>query len=141
MCRRPNKEKTMKMSTWKAYGFAWVTGALFLLSLVGHWAFGWFEFVNDQQAHQQPVEVSHYVVEMARGTLENWQSEFLQLLWQVAALAYLLYVGSPQSKEEDDRLEDKLDAILRKLDPQGADHLIAALDGKYPGRQTGPKME
>lgn len=41
---------------------------------------------------------------MSRDTLENWQSEFLQLVWQVAGLTYLLYVGSPQSKEEDDRL-------------------------------------
>lgn len=131
----------MKMSTWKAYGFAWVTGAFFLFSLVGHWIFGWIAFVDEQQAHQQTPEVAKYVVEMARDTLENWQSEFLQLVWQVAGLAYLLYVGSPQSKEEDDRLEDKLDAILRKVDPQGAERLIKALDEKYPGRQTGPKME
>ena len=131
----------MKMSTWKAYGFAWVTGAFFLFTLVGHWIFGWIAFVDEQQAHQQTPEVAQYVVEMARDTLENWQSEFLQLVWQVAGLAYLLYVGSPQSKEEDDRLEDKLDAILRKVDPQGAERLIKALDEKYPGRQTGPQME
>jgi hypothetical protein len=31
-------------------------------------------------------------------TFESWHSEFLQLLWQVCGLAYLLYVGSPQSK-------------------------------------------
>jgi hypothetical protein len=35
---------------------------------------------------------------MMRDTLENWQSEFLQLIWQVAGLAILLHVGSPQSK-------------------------------------------
>ena len=33
-----------------------------------------------------------------RDTLENWQSEFLQLIWQVVALTYLWYIGSPQSK-------------------------------------------
>lgn len=27
-----------------------------------------------------------------------WQSEFLQLLWQIGGLAFLLYGGSPQSK-------------------------------------------
>jgi hypothetical protein len=126
------------MSIWKRYGYAWVTAAFFLLSLAGHWIFGWFAYVDEQRAHTQPVEVSGYVVETARDTLENWQSEFLQLLWQVGGLAVLLYVGSPQSKEEDDRLEEKLDAILRKLDPADAERVIAELDRKYPGREVGP---
>ena len=36
--------------------------------------------------------------QMLRDTFENWQSEFLQLIWQVVGLAYFLYVGSPSSK-------------------------------------------
>jgi hypothetical protein len=39
--------------------------------------------------------------------MENWQSEFLQLIWQVAGLSFLWYVGSPQSREEHDRQEEK----------------------------------
>ena len=130
----------MRMSIWKKYGYAWVTAAFFLLSLVGHWIFGWFAYVDEQQALGQPVETSGYMVEMSRDTLENWQSEFLQLLWQVGGLALLLYVGSPQSKEEDDRLEDKLDAILRKIDPENAERIIAELDEVYPGRTHGPHL-
>ncbi|MFO1341343.1 MAG: DUF6766 family protein [Burkholderiaceae bacterium] len=130
----------MRISVWKAYGFAWITGALFVLTLLGHWAFGWFEYVHVQQAHGQPVEPADYAVQMARGMLENWQSEFLQLLWQVMGLTYLLYIGSPQSKEEDDRLEEKLDALLRRLDPEHADALIRDLDRQYPGRHVGPRL-
>jgi hypothetical protein len=126
------------MSIWKRYGYAWVTAAFFLLSLAGHWLFGWFAYVDEQHAHAQPVEVSSYLTEMGRDTLENWQSEFLQLLWQVGGLAILLYVGSPQSKEEDDRMEEKLDVILRKLDPAEAERIIFELDRKYPGREVGP---
>jgi hypothetical protein len=126
------------MSIWKRYGYAWVTAAFFLLSLAGHWIFGWFAYVDEQRAHTQPVEVSGYLTEMGRDTLENWQSEFLQLLWQVGGLAILLYVGSPQSKEEDDRMEEKLDVILRKLDPAEAERIISELDRKYPGREVGP---
>src|SRR5688572_6920258 len=99
-------------SIWTAYGFAWVTGGFFIISLVGHWLFGWFAYVNEQAAHAQPVQISDYTIEMMRDTLENWQSEFLQLIWQVAGLAMLLHVGSPQSKESDDRMEAKIDAIL-----------------------------
>jgi len=114
------------------YGYLWVTLALFLISLTGQWIAGWFEYTHQQKAHQQPVEVGEYVIQMARGTLENWQSEFLQLVWQVAGLAYLWYVGSPQSKEGDDRKEEKLDAILRTLDPAKANQLLKELDLKYP---------
>ena len=128
----------MRLSIFSKYGFAWVTLGFFLFSLLGHWVFGWFNFVNEQQSHGETVEVSQYVVRMLAETMENWQSEFLQLLWQVIGLTYLLYIGSPQSKEEDDRMEDKLDAILKKLDPQGADQLIRHLDEKYPGRYVGP---
>jgi hypothetical protein len=126
------------MSIWRRYSYAWVTAAFFLLSLAGHWLFGWFTYLDEQVAHGRPVEVSGYVAQMGRDTLENWQSEFLQLLWQVGGLAFLLFVGSPQSKEEDDRIEEKLDAILRKLDPADAERVIAELDRKYPGREVGP---
>jgi hypothetical protein len=67
---------------------------------------------------------------MMRDTLENWQSEFLQLIWQVAGLAILLYVGSPQSREGDERKEAKLDAILEAVDKDGKKKL-AALDRQF----------
>jgi hypothetical protein len=123
-------------SVWKRYGFAWVTAALFVITLSGHWIFGWFAYVNEQRALQQPVELVGYTVEMMRDTLENWQSEFLQLLWQVAGLAILLHVGSPQSKEGDDRMEAKLDAILLAVEPEKGDGLIKDIDDEYEGRHT-----
>ncbi len=117
---------------FKKFGYAWVTLALFLFSLVGHWTTAWFSYIEEQKSHNQPVEVSPYVIETLRDTLENWQSEFLQLLWQVGGLAFLWYVGSPQSKEGDDRKEEKLDAILTKLSGKQGEKLIASLDKKYP---------
>jgi hypothetical protein len=118
------------------YGFAWVTGGFFLVSLVGHWLFGWFAYVNEQKAHNQPLVLSEYVVELSRQTLENWQSEFLQLLWQVGGLALLLHVGSPQSKEGDDRIEAKIDAILLAVDKKHGERVIKDIDRIYEGRHT-----
>lgn len=43
---------------WSRYGFLWVTGGFFLISLLGHWLFGWFAYANEQLAHSQPVRVS-----------------------------------------------------------------------------------
>jgi hypothetical protein len=128
----------MRRSIWNRYGFAWMTGGFFLISLAGHWFFGWFAYVAEQQAHAQPAGISEYLILMMRDTLENWQSEFLQLIWQVAGLALLLHVGSPQSKEGDDRMEAKLDAILQRLDPVGAEKIIAEIDEVYAGRHTDP---
>ena len=128
------------MSTWKKYSYLWITLILFLGSLVGHWLFGWSAFVSEQQAHNQPVEFGAYFDEMMRDTLENWQSEFLQLMWQVCGLAFFLFIGSPQSKEEDDRMEEKIDQILKAVKPDDADKLIKQIDKRFPGREVGPKF-
>jgi hypothetical protein len=117
-------------SRWSRYAYLWITLVLFLGSLAGHWTFAWYAYVQEQHEHGAPVQARDYVVKTARDTLENWQSEFLQLIWQVAGLAFLLYVGSPQSKEGDERREEKLDRILAAVDKDAA-RLISDLDRKY----------
>jgi hypothetical protein len=126
----------MEIAMFHRYGFAWVTGGFFVVSLIGHWLFGWFAFVSEQAQHQQAAQFGDFLILMMRDTLENWQSEFLQLLWQVAGLALLLHVGSPQSKEGDDRMEAKLDAILIAVDPTRGDKTIKNIDSSYEGRHT-----
>ena len=115
---------------WRKYRYAWLTAAFFLVSLVLHWYFGWRAFASEAGAHHQTADFAGYLDEMLRDTFENWQSEFLQLLWQVVGLAYFLYVGSPASKESGDRLEAKVDALLRA---QGADgeRTLADIDERF----------
>jgi hypothetical protein len=120
-----------KASVWRGYGYAWVTLGLFILTIVGHWLFGWFAFVNEQTSHGEPVAFGPYVIEMMRDTLENWQSEFLQLLWQVGGLAFLLFLGSPQSKEGSARLEAKVEEVLRRVEPAAADAIIREIDDRF----------
>lgn len=125
------------MKIFKNYGFVWVTSGFFLISLIGHWFFGWFAYVDEQRTLGAPVEISGYEIEMLRDTFENWQSEFLQLIWQVAGLAMLLHVGSPQSKEGDDRVEAKLDKLMFALLPEGQ-KTVEEIDDMYEGRHTDP---
>ena len=101
------------MSVFRKYAYAWITLTFFLVSLALHWYFGWQAYVDEARAHGSMAEMNGYLVEMSRDTFENWQSEFLQLLWQVVGLAYFLYLGSPSSKENDDRLEAKVDELLK----------------------------
>ena len=122
----------MKMLRTMKYGYLWITFLFFVISLTGHWVFAWFAYVQDAIEHGSPIFFSEYLITTARDTLENWQSEFLQLMWQVAGLAYLLYVGSPQSREGDERKDVMLEHILRKVDPQNGDELIKELEKLYP---------
>lgn len=116
-------------------GYIWVTLGFFLVSLAVHWTFAWFAYVQEQQEHGQPVQAAGYFNKTLRDTMENWQSEFLQLMWQVAGLSFLLYVGSPQSKESSERMEAKIDLLLRQSirdNPEKVKQLLEEIEDKYP---------
>jgi hypothetical protein len=115
---------------FKKYAYAWLTVGFFAVSLVLHWYFGWRAYAADAAQHGQLPQQAEYLDEMLRDTFENWQSEFLQLLWQVVGLAYFLYVGSPSSKENDDRMEAKVDALLILQGDKGQ-AIIEKLDRHY----------
>jgi hypothetical protein len=114
----------------KRYAYGWLTAIFFLVSIVGHWVFGWYAYVDEAAQHAQQPVLSEYLVVLGRDTFENWQSEFLQLIWQVVGLAYFLYIGSPSSKENDDRLEAKIDALLMLTGDKGKE-IIADLDERF----------
>lgn len=124
----------------RRYSFLWVTAVLFLAAFVGHWVLAWYAYAGEQQAHGETVEFAGYLVEVGRDTLENWQSEFLQVAWQVAGLAWLYFAGSPQSRGDDERMEEKLDALLRSLTPDSAEAVIRDLDTRFPGRKPNDRV-
>ena len=66
-----------------------------------------------------------YIWNFLAATFENWQSEFLQLLAMVVLTSFLIHRGSAESKDSNDRMESKLDAIQDRLDE---------LAGAKPGR-------
>jgi hypothetical protein len=103
----------------KAYGFALVTGALFLFSWAGQFFTQIIVERNEAAQHQQSFQWGEFFPQFWQSTFENWQSEFLQLVWQAAGLALLYFWGSSQSKESDERIEAKLDRLLeeRGIDP------------------------
>lgn len=112
------------------YAYAWITLAFFVISFAPHWFFGWKAYSDDPIEHGMRAEVTGYLVEMGRDTFENWQSEFLQLVWQVIGLACFLNLGFPSLKENKDRLEVKIDALLRFHD-KGGESFIHDLDRKF----------
>lgn len=117
---------------FKRYSLAWVTGAIFFVLITAQWISGWGEFVRLQTEHGVPVHITTYLFQMTCSTLENWQAEFFSLLYQMIVFTYLYYAGCPLTGGSDDRLEEKLDAILRRVHPDDADTFIADLEKKYP---------
>jgi hypothetical protein len=117
---------------FKRYSLAWVTGSIFLVLFTAHFLTGWNEYLRVQAEHHASIHLSTYAYQFARSTLENWQGEFFSLLYQVFFLTYLYYAGSPLAGGSDQRVEEKLDAILRKIHPDEAEKVIADLEKRFP---------
>lgn len=68
------------MNTFKKYSYVWIIASFFILSIRGHWFFGWMAYVQEQEEFDKPIEFSEYANQMLRDTFENWQSEFFYSL-------------------------------------------------------------
>jgi NADH:ubiquinone oxidoreductase subunit 6 (subunit J) len=101
---------------WPNFGLSIVLLALFAVSWATHGVAQWQQFVNEQRTHGEPVLVNDFLVDFAEATLENWQSEFLQLFSFVVLAAVFIHRGSAESKDSDDRMEEMLKEIKQKLD-------------------------
>jgi hypothetical protein len=100
---------------WANFGLSLLFCSLFLLSWDGQGIAQWQTYTDDQRQHREPVEISDFTGEFLHSTLENWQSEFLQLFSFVVMSALFIHHGSAESKDSDDRLERKIDEIHRAL--------------------------
>lgn len=105
------------MRTWirdRALGLAFI--ALFVLSWLGQFLVQLRQVTNETKEHGKEFLWSDFWMEFWKDTLENWQSEFLQVGVFVIATAYLIYRGSAESKDSDERVEAKIDQILERLE-------------------------
>ena len=110
------------MRTWATRrGLGILFLSLFLASWIAQLYFEWRVYSDVTRDHgERPVFWSADFWEtFGQSTLENWQSEFLQIAAFTIATAYLVYSGSSESPDGEERLEAKLDALLEKqgLDP------------------------
>ncbi len=123
----------MKLS--RDYALGWVLLGLFIVFWIGQTIVGWQEFVAEQAGHGQSAAVfgdGGYVWNWARTTLENWQSEMLQLFAMVALTSFLIFKGSPESKDGDEEMKQSLARLERRLEEIASK---AALNGDMPRLQ------
>jgi len=113
--RSIQNEKRTSMRLWKNFGLSLGFCALFLISWLAHGIAEYQTFTDQQRDHREPVEMGDFVAEFATATLENWQSEFLQLFSFTVMAAVLIHKGSAESRDSDDRIEGALLRIENKL--------------------------
>jgi hypothetical protein len=86
-------------------GLSLVLFCLFFFTfLVGQSIVGHREYNNDQQEHGQPtIGYAEYLgsTHFLEATMENWESEFLQMFIYVVLTIFLYQKGSSESKDPD----------------------------------------
>ncbi len=104
---------------WANFGLSISFLALFLLSWIGQAVAEWGTYVQEVRAHGEVPAFAGYIVQFGQSTLENWQSEFLQLFAFVVFSAILIHHGSAESRDGEDRIEQALKRIEKRLDDAG----------------------
>jgi hypothetical protein len=116
--KRPERPSALARA-WRDYGLSIALFSLFLVSFVIHTGAGWMQYSAEQSSHNQPAEVfgdDGYVWYWLEWTLQNWQSEFLELGVIVVLSSVLIHKGSAESKDSDDEIKQLLTSIEGKLD-------------------------
>ena len=108
-------ERTQGRSVWREFGLGLLLMILFFATWVGHAIAEWQVFTDNQRAQGQPTKIGDFLSQFGQGTLENWQSEFLQLFSFVTLAALYIHKGSAESKDSDEKVEASLRRIEEHL--------------------------
>ncbi|WP_145808434.1 DUF6766 family protein [Kribbella amoyensis] len=97
----------------------WGAVYLLLILFLGSWLGQFFtqlsEFKSDQQEHGQPFSLGDFWPNFFASTFENWQSEWLQLVFQAILLLGAKHFLFRVEAEDMERLEAKVDKISQQL--------------------------
>jgi hypothetical protein len=107
--------RSRRRSVWREFGLGLSLMVLFFATWVAHGISEWQTFTDEQRSHGETPEVGDFVAAFGQSTLENWQSEFLQLFAFVVLAALFIHKGSAESKDGAEKLEASLRRIEEKL--------------------------
>ena len=125
MVRGIRANRTPGRSIWPDFGLGIGLMVLFFSTWIAHSITQWQVYTDEQLAHGQDTSIGDFLGEFSQSTLENWQSEFLQLFAFVVLAALYVHKGSAESKDGDDRMEASLRRIEQHLGtlPSNAEEL------------------
>ena len=100
---------------FRRWGAVYLLALLFLGSWIGQFFMQMGEFRSDQSAHGESFSWGPFLTTFFSSTFENWQSEWLQLVFQAVLLLGAKHLIFRVDAEDMERLEAKVDQINRKL--------------------------
>jgi hypothetical protein len=115
MARSIRNEHTGDRSVWREFGLGLGLMMLFFATWVAQLISEWQVYTDEQAEHGEAATVGDFVAQFAQSTLENWQSEFLQLFSFVVLAALYIHKGSAESKDGTEKLEASLRRIEHHL--------------------------
>lgn len=99
------------MRNLRRWGAVYVLLLLFIGSWLGQFFTQLAEFRSEQQQHDQPFAWSDFMASFFSATFENWQSEWLQLIFQAILLLAAKHLLFQADAEDLERIERKIDKI------------------------------
>ena len=108
-------ERTPGRGLWREFGLGLLLMILFFTTWIAHLITEWQVFTDDQHAHGEAAQLGDFVAVFAQSTLENWQSEFLQLFSFVVLASLYIHKSSAESKDGEEKLEASLRRIEERL--------------------------
>lgn len=115
LVRSIRNERTPFRSLWREFGLGLSLMLLFFGTWIAHAIAEWQTYTDEQRTYGESTEVGDFISQFSQSTLENWQSEFLQLFAFVALSALFIHKGSAESKDSDERVEASLRRIEERL--------------------------
>ena len=103
---------------WKNCSLIIVLAACFTLSLAGQFVVGYKHFASTHARGDELPKMfgdDGFIWAFGAAVLENWQSEFLQLVSFVILSTYFVGKGDCGSKDTDEAMHAQLDRIESKL--------------------------
>ena len=116
-------ERSRHHGVWRQFGLGLALMILFFVTWIAQGIAEWQVYTDEQREHGQAAPIGDFLSQFAQSTLENWQSEFLQLFSFVVLAALFIFKGSAESKDGTDKME----ASLRRIEEQ-----LGTLPGDAP---------
>jgi hypothetical protein len=105
-------ERSEHRSVWREFGLGLSLMTLFFVTWLAHGIAQWQTYTDEARSHGESAQAGDFFNEFAQSTLENWQSEYLQLFAFVTMSALYIHKGSAESKDSDEKVE----ASLRRIE-------------------------
>lgn len=115
LVRSIRNERSGNRSVFREHGLGLVLMTLFFATWAGQGIAEWQTYTDEQRTHGEPIEPGDFLSAFGQSTLENWQSEFLQLFSFVTLSALYIHKGSGESKDSDEKMEASLRRIEEHL--------------------------